>query len=74
MQGVRVIRIRRKRLLAANLGIEISSGSQMTEAGVAERSRCACAWTIRIYLGCSGGCPAVATVHQRISGGPSANL
>ena len=39
MQGVRVVRIHRKRLLAADLRVEISLASHMAKAGLTESGR-----------------------------------
>jgi hypothetical protein len=41
MKRIRMPGIRRKRLLAAKLGIEIFPCPQMAEAGLVERRRCA---------------------------------
>lgn len=73
MEAVSVTGVRRQSLLAADLGVEIASRPQMAKAGLTGLSRPACAWTVRTGLGGSGGCPAVAAVHQRISNGSSLN-
>jgi hypothetical protein len=67
MQAVGVIGIDRQRLLAADLRVEVPSGAQMAQAGFTERRRMARACTVRSCLGCSGTCPAIATVHRHIS-------
>ena len=65
MQDVGVIRVCGERLLAADLGIEMPPGPQMAKAGFMKfggRGRS------------SGGGPAFATAHLRISKWPSAKL
>jgi len=54
VQGVCVIGIRRKRLPAAELGIEVSSGMQMRETGLVERGRIAYTRLVQ-DLGAAGG-------------------
>jgi hypothetical protein len=80
VQGVGVIGIRCKRLPAAELSLELSSGLHMGKAGLVERRRVAYVRLVRClgatggrsfangcFLGCSGGCPTLATIHWRIS-------
>jgi hypothetical protein len=74
MQGVGVIGIDRQRPLAAHLGVEVPFGPHMAKPGLIQRNRRARAWCARDCLGFSGGCPAFAAVHQRISNGPNPNL
>jgi hypothetical protein len=66
MQGVRVFRIYREGLLAANLGVEVPPGAEVLKAGRIERSRRVRRRHVPRSLGALGGCPALATVHQRI--------
>jgi hypothetical protein len=54
VQGVCVIGIRRKRLPAAELSIEVSSGMQMDETGLVERGWVAYTRLVR-DLGAAGG-------------------
>jgi hypothetical protein len=65
MKRVGVIGLRRKRLLATKLSVEILLGSQVAEAGLIERGR-----RIRRRLqdrpGAFSSRPAFATVHQCI--------
>ena len=61
MKRARVIGIRCKRLLATNLGVEIFSGSQMTQTGFAKQRRTAVAvWSGPGFF--SRG-PTFATIH-----------
>jgi hypothetical protein len=66
MQGVRVFRVYRKGLPAADLGIEVPPGEEMLKAGRIERCRRVRRRAIPGRLGTLGGCPAVATAHQRV--------
>ena len=67
VQGVRVVGIHGKRLLAAKLGVEMPSCLHVAEAGLIERSdRCRPA-SSQADSGFLGGCPALATAHRRTS-------
>ena len=74
MQDIGVIRIDYEGLLAANLRVEIPSGLSMAETGRMQRGRRVGACRRWSGLGSSASGPAFATIHQRISGGPSAKL
>jgi len=67
MQGVGVFRLYRKSLLAANLGVEMPPVVEMLKAGLIERGGRVRRRRAQGCLGALGGCPAFATVHQRIS-------
>jgi hypothetical protein len=75
MKGFSVIGIHRKGLLATELRVEISLTPHMTKAGFIELGRRTGGRPCRVGFGVgSGGCPAFAAVHQRISNGLAANL
>jgi hypothetical protein len=60
MKDVRMIGVCRERLLAADLSVEIPAALHMAKA---------CLIELGGRLGSSGGSPAFATAHQRISCG-----
>jgi len=67
MQGVCVIGISRKRLLAAKLRVERSARLQVAKPGLTQRGRSGRAGTVRNCPGFLGGCPAFPAVHRHIS-------
>jgi hypothetical protein len=67
VQGVRVVGIDGKRLLAAKLGIEMPSCLHLAEAGVVKRSDRSRPARSKVNSGFLGGCPALATAHRRTS-------
>jgi hypothetical protein len=62
MQGVGMIWVDRQRLLAADLRVEILSGAQMAEAGLAAIGS-GSAWALRGRPGFRAGSPVFATIH-----------
>jgi hypothetical protein len=67
MQGVRVIGIQRKRLLAAKLGFGIAPGPHVAKTGLTERSYGSHPGRIQVAFGFFGDCPALTAIHQCIS-------
>jgi hypothetical protein len=67
MQGVCVIWIQGKNLLAAKLGVQMPSGAHVTETGFMERSDPGRCGSILASFGSLGGRSALARFHQRLS-------
>jgi hypothetical protein len=67
MQRIVMTGIRSQRLLAADLGVEVTSGLHMAKTGLIERVRDRRTGTVRSRLGFAVGCRAVAAVHRYVS-------
>jgi hypothetical protein len=67
VQAVRMRRIDRERLLAADLSVQMPPGAQMRKAGLIKCGRRACRRRLQVCPGGFGGGPAFAAIHQRIS-------
>jgi len=63
MQGARVVGVDRECLLAAELSVEMPSGSQMAETGFVEFGSRTRADAVRSFLGFEAGYPAFTSLH-----------